>query len=175
MTKNLAVHQAASASAAAAEVEKQGLHLPTRPQYERSDDGPPSVPLRLSEENDDNLMRLFVALTRWTDYLAGQVAMAEVDLRALEAVLSTAENTVLLRDWTGAKEDRVTIAKAERANDPVVQEWRQKVDTAWAYRKLMLVIYESTERDAALCSRELSRRTGRESIERRADRWGGGR
>lgn len=116
-------------------------------------------------------MRLFVALTRWTDYFGGQVALAEIDVREIESLLSYAEATVLLSNWTGAKEDRVTMARAERDTDEEVVDLRNKLEVATAYKKLMATIYESAERDAALVSRELTRRVGREAPERRERRW----
>jgi hypothetical protein len=66
----------------------------------------------------------------------------------------------------------VTLAKAERDLDPDVRDWRLKLDVAHNVKKLTAVLFTSTERDAALVSRELSRRIGRkETNERRVDRW----
>jgi len=176
MTKNLAVTQTATAEAAKAELAKKGLYLPPKPRYQGAEDGPPRISVRVSDLSDDELMALFVACTRWTDYLGGEVAVAEVDLRAYEAVLAKAQNTALLRDWATADKDaKVTIAKAERANDPTVMEWQEKVDTQYAMVKLLRPIYEACERDAQMLSRELSRRLGRADIERRADSGAKGR
>lgn len=120
-------------------------------------------------------MRLFVGLTRWTDHLAVEVGLAEVEERSLERIVARAEAMVLLKNWSGGKDDRVTVAKAERSLDETVVEWQDKLDVAYARRKLMQVMFQAAERDAALCSRELTRRTGRhEPNSRRADRWGGG-
>jgi len=116
-------------------------------------------------------MQLFVALTRWTDYIAGLLACAEIDERAHEAVVAKAEAVVILRG-TGEKDDKVTRARAERETDPTVLKWRAKLDEAYIYRKAMQVMFTSAERDAAVVSRELTRRVGkRENNERRADRW----
>jgi hypothetical protein len=117
-------------------------------------------------------MTLFVALTRWTDHLGTAVALAEIEERAAEAVLSKAQSLVFLRDWGGSRDDRVTVAKAQRDVDPVVEERREMYDVAHAHRKMMSVLFTSTERDASVVSRELTRRVGRrESNERRVDRW----
>lgn len=175
MTKRLGIELAQTAADAQARLEEEELDLPPRPRY-RDDSGIPHLPTNLAELDDDALMELFVKLTRWTDYLSGQVALAEIEERSTESVVTTAEATVMLRDWTGDKEDRVTIARAQRDMDPEVIEWRQKYAEAHAYKKLLLVRYQSAERDAAVVSRELTRRVGRrESNERRADRWGGGK
>lgn len=171
---DVVLEQGKAAAAARAALERQGLTLPTKPRY-KGVDGPPKLPLRLAELDDPELMRLFVALTRWTDYIGGQVALAEIDVREIEAVLTQAEATVLISNWTGAKEDRVAIARAERDVDETVVDFRTKLDVAVAYKKLMGTVYDSAERDAAVVSRELTRRVGREPHDRRADRWGGGR
>ena len=119
------------------------------------------------------MMRLFVGLTRWTDHYAGQLAIAEVEERETETVLEKAKALVLLGKWAHAgKDDRITIAKAEVATDPDVEEWQAKHDEAYARRKMLGVLFQAAERDAAAVSRELTRRTGRmESNDRRSSRW----
>lgn len=117
-------------------------------------------------------MGLFVALTRWTDYLAAAVAEAEIEERAAEAVLNKAQALVLLRDWGGGRDERVTLAKAQRDIDPEVERRQEAYDAAHAKRKMIAVLYSSTERDAAVVSRELTRRVGRrEDHDRRVHRW----
>lgn len=141
--------------------------MPARPGFDI-----PRLPVKLSEYQDDRLMQLFVALTRWTDHLAGKVAEAEVDERAADAALSRAQSQVLLAGWAGGKDDRVTLAKAERDLDPEVERRRDELDRRHAYRKMLGVLFSSTERDAAVVSREISRRIGRrEDNDRRASRW----
>lgn len=141
--------------------------MPARPAFEI-----PKLPIKLSDYTDDRLMQLFVALTRWTDHLAGRVAEAEVDERAAEAVLNKAQSLVLLSNWSGAAGDRVTLAKAQRDVDPEVEKRQGLYDTAHAYRKMLSVLFASTERDAAVVSRELTRRVGRrEDHDRRTSRW----
>lgn len=143
------------------------MSLPARPGFEI-----PRLPLKITDLTDDKLMGLFVALTRWTDYLAGAVAEAEIEERAAEAVLNKAQALVLLRDWGGGRDERVTLAKAQRDIDPEVEKRQELYDTAHAKRKMVTVLFSSTERDAAVVSRELTRRVGRrEDHERRERRW----
>lgn len=130
------------------------------------------MPIKVSDLTDDRLMALFSALTRWTDYLAGHVALAEVEERSAEAILNKAQALVLLRDWGGSRDDRITVAKAQRDVDPEVEERQEGYDRRHAYRKMVQVLFTSTERDTALVSRELTRRVGRrEDHERRERRW----
>jgi hypothetical protein len=167
MTKNLALEMAEKATAARLAVERAGLSLPARPGFEI-----PRLPLKITDLNDDRLMGLFVALTRWTDHLAGAVAEAEIEERAAEAILNKAQALVLLRDWGGGRDDKVTLAKAQRDVDPEVEKRQELYDTAHAKRKMIAVLFSSTERDAAVVSRELTRRVGRrEDHDRRVSRW----
>ena len=77
----------------------------------------------------------------------------------------------MVSGWGGTK-DRVTVAKAERSLDPDVLERKQEVANRYAYRKMIGVLFINTEREAALVSRELTRRTGSyEAKPRRDVRW----
>ena len=165
--RNVAVETAEASAAAVALLEKQGLSLPRQP-----DDRLPRVPDSLSELGDGPLMELFAQLTAWAGFLGAQLAAAEIDERAAEFVLEAAEATAMVRDWGGSGKDRVTVAKAERSLDPDVMEQKQEVANRYAYRKMIGVLFINTEREAALVSRELTRRTGSyEAKPRRDVRW----
>lgn len=72
----------------------------------------------------------------------------------------------------GVTEIRQTVLKAQRDLDPLVQELKQDIANRYAYRKLVGVLFTNVERDAALVSRELTRRTGSyEAKPRRENRW----
>lgn len=165
--RNVAVETAEESAAALAKLQKQGLTLPERPELDI-----PRVPVELSELADGPLMELFAQLTAWAGFLSGQLAAAEIDERAAETVLEAAEATAMIRDWGGTKDDRVAVAKASRVLDPDVAEQKQQVSERYAYRKLVGVLFTNVERDAALVSRELTRRTGSyEAKPRRESRW----
>lgn len=175
--KNLAMEQVAEAEEKRKAALIERLVLPPRPRFRGDDgevqDGPPRVPLRLAELSDDDLMRLMAALTRWTDYFAGLLAITDVEERSASLLLEKAKALSLLKKWAGSgRDDRVTIAKAEVASDPEILEWERAYEDAHAKRKFTAVHFEAAERDAAVVSRELTRRVGRkESNERRVDRW----
>lgn len=165
--RNLEVEAAEASSEAMAKLERQGLSLRTQPA-----DPIPPVPESLSELGDGPLMELFASLTAWAGYLSGQLAVAEIDERAAESVLEAAEATAMVRDWGGTGADRVAVAKAQRQADPEVILRKQTAAERYAYRKLVGVLFTNVERDAALVSRELTRRTGsQESRPRRESRW----
>jgi hypothetical protein len=173
--KNLALTQVVEAEEARKAQLLSEMHLPPKPLYSVDGevvDGPPKVPLRLSELSDDELMRLMAALTRWTDYFAGLVAIADVEERSANLIYEKAKALALLRAWSGGKDDRTTIAKAEVSADPTILEYEAAYENAHARKRFTAVHFEAAERDAAVVSRELTRRVGKkESHERRVERW----
>lgn len=177
--KDLEMARAAAKAKATLEEALDNLPLPKKPTFLSPsgdvEEAPPTLPLRLSELSDDELMRLFVALTRWTDYFSIDMARREVEMTFAKTILDKAEQLVMLRAYqaTTPKSDRsTTIAKAEAAADDEVLHWQAEYDMAYARKKFTAVYYEAAERDASAVSRELTRRVGRkESNERRVDRW----
>lgn len=115
-------------------------------------------------------MSLLVQFSRYEDHLSGQLAVAEVDESEAGHLLEVAKAAVLVRGWTGSSEDRVAIARAQAVLDPSVRAHEDAIRTVKAKRKLLAVLMESQGRDAAVVSRELTRRIGREPHQRRADR-----
>jgi len=165
--RNVEVEAAESSAAAMKKLSLQGLSLPKQPT-----DPIPPVPDSLSELGDGPLMELFAQLTGWAGFLSGQLAVSEIDERAAESVLEAAEATAMVRDWGGTRDTRVAVAKAQRQADPAVIEHKQDVANRYAYRKLVAVLFTNIERNAALVSRELTRRTGSlEAKPRRESRW----
>jgi cell division ATPase FtsA len=114
-------------------------------------------------------MELFAEFTAWQNYAAVNQAESEVGEATAEASLRFTEAQAMVRDW-GSK-DKVTVAKAEMANDPEVAKARDAVLGAYAKRKLAQVVYANCERCVFVISRELSRRIGAVGYERRQQRW----
>jgi hypothetical protein len=147
-------------------LERDGLCLPAKPKFEI-----PEVPTRITDVDDPTLMNLFVRHTHWRGYLSGQLALAEVDERFAEDHLQRLESIALIRDWGGARDDRVTLAKAKRDTDPEVQEASDALQLAYARRKIIQGIVESSDGNVKLISREITRRVGNEPTDRRERRW----
>lgn len=167
MTVNVGLKRKRAATEAQRALEEDGLQLPPKPSFVL-----PRVPVQLADLTDPDLMRLFVSLSRWADYVNGQLALAAINERHAEGLLATAEATALVRDWKGGRDDKVTLAKAERENDPDVIACKEDLRHAYARRKLVEVIFTNAERDSAVVSRELTRRIGRLEVnERRTARW----
>lgn len=78
--------------------------------------------------------------------------------RALSAVANKSEKTV-------------TAAKARAYEDPEFEAALAEEIRAYSYRKIIEAIYNNTERKAAVLSREITRRVGRNDREKRGNRW----
>lgn len=130
----------------------QGLAMYPKPNLEI-----PVLPADLTSVDDEDLMVLYSLLTSWSDFVSTQVSCAQVDERAVEKKLAHSENLLMIA--AGDKGDRVTYARAQVAADPTIIALKQEVEDVHAYRKLVEVLAANIERDAALVSRELTRRT----------------
>lgn len=103
--------------------------------------------------------------------------MAFVDERVADAVHEKAKALSAVRTWGDDDDEgvgKVARRQARQASDPDVSRTRQEQLDAYAYRKLLEARHEAFVRDAAVVSRELTRRVDREAPERRTNRWGGG-
>lgn len=166
-SEDIAVHFAEQTILAEAELEKAGYRLPDRPVLER-----PPVPAHPTDLSDDELMDLWALLTRWQDHIAGVLGLCEVDERARSSIYDLAHAEILAANAPKTRnEGSVTVAKAETALHPQVKEARDKLDLAYARRKVMQMMYENIERDLFILSRELTRREGRYNNEMRERKW----
>lgn len=116
-------------------------------------------------------MSLFSEFTSWQAYAAVILAEAEVAEHQAEGAVRYVEATQMVATWGGTSKDKVTVAKAEQTVDPKVEAARQAFLNAYALRKMSAVMYQNTERAAALLSRELSRRIGAGPTTRRSTQW----
>lgn len=135
---------------------EQGLPVPRKPIEEI-----PTLPSDLTVLSDEDLMILYTHLTAWSDYVSTQVSIAQIDEREISNELDRAENRMMI--LSSANGDRVTYARAQVAADPTIVGIKKRVDEAYAYRKLVESLAANVERDAALVSRELTRRTSSRS------------
>jgi len=138
------------------ELLQQGLSLHSQPQSQI-----PALPADLTAIDDEDLMILYSSLTAWSDFVSAQVSCAQVDERAAEKKLSHSENLLMIA--SGDRGDRVTYARAQVAADPTIVALKEEIEHLHASRKLVETLSENIERDAALVSRELTRRTASRS------------
>lgn len=128
----------------------------------------PDLPLDITVLSDSRLMSLFAEMTAWTNYCATNLARAEVEETRADADLRYEEAVAFSRARPDAK---VTTVRAHAALIEPVGKARQRVTEAYAARKLAAVMYNNCDRIVNLLSRELTRRVGREPVERRNQRW----
>ena len=167
--RNLKVERRRKEQEAEDALEVLNLRLPPRPD-DKNRRPPVPEPHELTDFHDEELMELMTEITRWVDYLGVELAIAEIHERGAQKVLDFAEASALIKNWGGGRDDSVTVAKALRRMDPDVEECEDALHGWYARRKLLNAMYEAAERDAALCSRELTRRTEMADNRRRVDR-----
>ena len=120
----------------------------------------PNMPRDISVLDSEELSELFTQLTAWSNYVAGQLAAAQVDEYVLNKKKDSLEARLFLeKDNSKVKGERVTRINREVAADPRIMDLEEEVAHAYAYRKMVEVISNNFERDVALVSREITRRT----------------
>lgn len=140
--------------------------LSSRPAYDL-----PEIIADLTLIDDDALMEMFSHAVGWQNFAASVSVEAEIREADCEYEMEKAESEAVVAAWSGTSKDRVTVAKAQRALDPKVNDLRQKWLNAKGARKRAQVVRDNCERVVNLVSRELTRRVGRESSDRRQNRW----
>jgi hypothetical protein len=119
-----------------------------------------SLPSDITALSSEQLGEKFTVLTAWADYAATQLAVAQIEERSAQRKLDLLENTLLVRKMgTAVKGERITLVKAQIATDQDVLDLAQDYEDKYAYRKLVEMMLANYERDIALVSRELTRRS----------------
>lgn len=130
-----------------------GLH------FSKPSDEQVRLPADITAISSEQLGELFTKLTAWTDYIASQKVVAELDERSAQKKLRMLEDTMLFkRMGAQVKGERVTAVKAEIAVHPDVVELDKDYEDKYAYRKLIEMLLTNHERDLSLVSREITRR-----------------
>jgi len=120
----------------------------------------PKMPKDISILDSDDLSLLFSQLTAWSNFVAGQLAAAQIDEHVLNKKRDSLEAKLFLeKDSFKVKGERVTLIKHQVASDQKMIDLEEKVLSAYAYRKMVEVVANNFERDVALVSREITRRT----------------
>ena len=117
------------------------------------------LPADITDVSSEELGFLFTRLTAWTDYIASQLTMAQLEERAALRKKELLENTMLVRRMgASAKGERVTTVKAEIAVHQDILDLDNDYEEKYAYRKLVEMLLTNHERDLQLVSREITRR-----------------
>jgi hypothetical protein len=108
--------------------------------------------------DSEELSRLFSKLTAWTNYVATQLAAAQIDERAAEKLLETQTAKRMILRSSATSKTPVAAMKADVAGSPEIIKLSEELEVLYAYRKMIEVMFFNLERDSALISRELTRR-----------------
>jgi hypothetical protein len=119
----------------------------------------PKLEPDIDELTDKQLMNLFVMLTRWTDFLQNQAAVEEIHERYADSEVRRLEGLYMAANKPDRVSEAVTWVRAQMESDPEIQKARDDLKLFYARRKLKQMLFEAAERDAAVVSRELTRRT----------------
>jgi len=119
-----------------------------------------TLPGDITDIGSEALGQLYTRLTAWSDYIASQLTMAQLEERAALKAKEFKENTMLVRRMGAqVKGERVTAVKAEISVDPEVVSLDNDYEEKYAYRKLVEMLLNNHERDLQLVSREITRRS----------------
>jgi hypothetical protein len=119
-----------------------------------------ALPSDITMLTSEQLGEKFTVLTAWADYAASQLAVAQIEERTIQRKLDFLENKMLVqRMGSAVKGERITLVKAQIAVEPEIQDLSIEYEEKYAYRKLVEMMLTNYERDIALVSRELTRRS----------------
>lgn len=119
-----------------------------------------TMPADITTLSSEQLAEKFSQLTAWADYIASQLAIAQIDERAATRQLDVMENKLLVAKMAMAtRGDRITLVKAQVSVDERVLDLAQILEEKYQYRKLVEMLLSNHERDLTLVSREITRRT----------------
>jgi hypothetical protein len=135
--------------------------------WDQPEDEIPEVPRDITGTDDRDLMQIFARYVAWENFIAEELVRAEIEETRAESAHKIAEARFLAGYESSRKSGVVTEAKAAAKLDTAVGRAEQRRIMAYAKRKVLAVQQDSLQRTSAFLSRELSRRIGRDPVERR--------
>lgn len=136
--------------------------------FSKPSDEQVQLPSDITSISSEQLGELFTRLTAWTDYIASQKVLAELEERAALKQKEFTENTMLIRRMgASVKGERITAVKAEVSIHPELVALENDYEEKYAYRKLVDMLLTNHERDLVLVSREITRRTNDQRANRK--------
>lgn len=119
-----------------------------------------SLPSDITTLSSEALGEKFTVLTAWADYASSLLAVSQIEERIIQRKLDTLQNKLLVQKMgTAIKGERITLVKAQIAIDQDVLDLEVEYEEKYTYRKLLEMMLSNYERDIALVSRELTRRS----------------
>ena len=115
-------------------------------------------------------MELFAQYVAWENFVGEELVRAEVEELRAENYKRLVEARFVAGYESPLKTGKVTAAKSAAKSDPDVEAADDRYIRAYAMRKVLQEQQASLARTSAFVSRELSRRIGREPVDRRSAR-----
>lgn len=126
------------------------------------------MPADITMLSSEQLAEKFTQLTAWADYIASQLAVAQIEERAAQRQLDVMENKLLVEKMAQpVRGERITLVKAQVSVDDRVLDLAQTLEEKYQYRKLVEMLLANHERDLQLVSREITRRTNDQRANRK--------
>lgn len=127
----------------------------------------PRVPSDVTSLGEEELMELFTHLTSYLAFINTQLACAEIDELNTKKQLDYEAGLLTLSLTTGSNAEKITVARLKVATDPKIVAIEAEHMKRTSYTKLVSMMYDNVNKDLALISRELTRRTAGDSYKTR--------
>ncbi len=146
------------------QIKAQGMTFIDKP-----DDELPEMPRDITDLTDTSLMTLYAEVVAWAEYSSSQMSAAVIDEKAAQRKADQAE--ALATSQLMLAGSSATAARNEaKLNQDVIDAYNYLFE-AEAYRRMVETIVTSCDRNAAMISRELTRRTSGERQRRAGSTW----
>lgn len=132
----------------------------------------PELPTDITLLGDEDLMVLYTHFVIFSDFVNTQLSCAVIDEKELDRQLSGLESAKMMKYTAsaGAKAS-VTAVKALVEDDDDIRKLKIQHIQKYAYRKMLETLANNSERDSAVCSRELTRRTSGDNFKTRSRKF----
>lgn len=132
----------------------------------------PELPFDITGLGDEDLMILYTQFVIFSDFVNTQLSCAVIDEKELERQLSGLESSKLMQYTASAgAKTSVTAVKALVEDDDDIRSLKVQHLQKYAYRKMLETLANNSERDSAVCSRELTRRTSGDNFKTRSRKF----
>lgn len=132
----------------------------------------PELPTDITLLGDEDLMVLYTHFVIFSDFVNTQLSCAVIDEKELDRQLSGLESAKMMKYTASAgTKASVTAVKALVEDDDDIRKLKIQHIQKYAYRKMLETLANNSERDSAVCSRELTRRTSGDNFKTRSRKF----
>jgi hypothetical protein len=132
----------------------------------------PELPTDITVLSDEDLMILYTQFVIFSDFVNTQLSCAIIDEKEMDRQLASLESAKMMKYTASAgAKTSVTAVKALVEDDEDVYKLKIQHLQKYAYRKMLETLANNSERDSAVCSRELTRRTSGDNFKTRSRKF----